>query len=73
MVCTSDAKLVLYDRGTHHEQLYDLRRDPGETANHLLNPALTATLADLRQRLAADMHAHAALALGPLFEEASRE
>lgn len=73
MVCTRDAKLVLYDRGTHHEQLYDLRSDPGETANHLHNPTLAPILTDLRQRLAADTQAHAALALGPLFEDASRE
>jgi len=65
MVATPAWKYVRYDGGRHAEQLYDLVHDPGETRNHAADPAHAAVLATLRDRLDAEMAAHAALAIGP--------
>jgi choline-sulfatase len=71
MLVTRDWKYVRYSRGANAEQLYDLRRDPGETRNHLSDhPAIAA---DLRQRLEDETRTHTALALGPMVEQEIRE
>ena len=73
MIVTAAWKYVRYDGGAHAEQLYDLVKDPGETRNHAGDPANTATLADLRRRLDAEMAAHAAVALGPIVPDQAGE
>ncbi|MCW8129765.1 MAG: sulfatase-like hydrolase/transferase [Planctomycetota bacterium] len=71
MLCAGDWKYVRYDEGPHAEQLYDLKKDPGETRNAAQDPAAAEILPRLRKRLDEEMALHAGLALGPLVPAAS--
>jgi len=42
-------KYVLYDRGAHREQLYDLQADPGETRNAAGDPDNASVLVEMRE------------------------
>lgn len=48
---TPDFKYVLYDKGRYREQLYDMRRDRGETRNLAVEKAYAETLAQHRRML----------------------
>ncbi|MEX0774668.1 MAG: sulfatase-like hydrolase/transferase [Phycisphaeraceae bacterium] len=52
MARTADFKYVVYDRGNHREQLFDLRRDWGEMHNLAQSPAHRQVLQSHRDRLA---------------------
>ncbi len=53
MIRTQKYKYVLYERGNHREQLFDLDADPGEMKNLAADPAAAEVLRDHRRRLAA--------------------
>ena len=63
MLVTQDWKLVQYSGGANAEQLYDLRKDPGETRNHAKVAGNGAVLRRLRTALDAERATHAALVL----------
>ena len=48
---TPDFKYVMYDKGRYREQLYDMRRDRGETRNLAVESAYAETLAQHRRML----------------------
>lgn len=73
MFCTKDWKYVRYDDGAHREQLYDLKRDPGETRSAAHDPAAAEVLARMGKRLDEEIARHAALALGPIPAEGASE
>ncbi len=50
-VRTPDFKYVLYDKGRYREQLYDMRRDRGETRNLAVEKAYAETLSQHRRLL----------------------
>ena len=50
-VRTPDFKYVLYDKGRYREQLYDMRRDRGETRNLAVEKAYAETLSQHRRML----------------------
>ncbi len=52
-IVTERWKYVLHDYGANREQLYDLRRDPGETRNFAADADCQDALADLRRRFEA--------------------
>ena len=52
-IVTGRYKYVQYERGVNSEQLYDLEHDPGEMRNAISDPAVTETVANLRDRLSA--------------------
>jgi arylsulfatase A-like enzyme len=73
MLVTHDWKYLRYDGGANAEQLYDLRKDPGETRNHVANPANAEVLTMLRKDLDRSIAEHAALALGPASAKQANE
>ena len=58
MVRTARYKYVLYDKGRHREQLFDMQNDRGETRNLMMENAYTKVAQEHRDILERFMNSH---------------
>jgi len=58
MVRTERYKYVLYDKGRHREQLFDMQNDRGETRNLMMENAYTKVAQEHRDILEKFMNSH---------------